>query len=83
MRDISFENIPEEARKGLSFTDEPVIGIVLMNAERDSCGNPLDPNVFYWVGKDPKSGMLGIFPSGRNQKDEFIDEQMKQNGKRN
>jgi hypothetical protein len=46
--------------KQFNWTDEPVTGIILMNAERDSVGDKIDPNAFYFVGKHKETGQLAI-----------------------
>lgn len=76
-------DVPKQARDIMSFTDEPVIGIVLMNAERDSFGNPLNPDKFYWTGKHPKTGQIAIFPSQRNQREDFMNDNLKRKGQLN
>lgn len=66
-----------------NWTNEPVIGLVLMNAERDSNGIPIDPNTYYKVGKHKQSDMLIIEATNRNMKNEFINNIWKRKGKMN
>lgn len=66
-----------------SWTDEPVIGIVLANAERDSYGNEIDPMKYYNVAKVVESGMIVIVEAGGNMRDDFINMVWKQKCKLN
>ena len=45
---MEFKNIPKEE---LNWTEEPIIGLVLVNAEKDSEGKVIDPMKYYKVGK--------------------------------
>ena len=44
---------------------EPIIGIVLLEAEHDSHGDPIDPLAFYHVAKDHETGKIIIVPSNK------------------
>lgn len=46
--------------KEFNWTDVPVTGLVLMNAEKDSLGDPIEPHAFYFVGKHKETGKLAI-----------------------
>jgi hypothetical protein len=76
-------DVPQQARDMMSFTDVPVIGLVLMNARWDSNGQPLNPNQFYWTGKHPTTGQIAIFPSKRNQEEDFMNDELKRKGQLN
>lgn len=71
---------PEE---DLNWTDQPVIGLVLMGAEKDSNGLPIDPMKYYNVAKVRFTGMLVIVATERNMKHEFMNDQLKKSGKFN
>lgn len=77
---MQFNEIPDTE---LNWTEKPVIGILLMTAEKDSDGNPIDPNVFYKVAKHIPSGMIIIVATERNQKHEFVNDVLKSQGKFN
>lgn len=77
---MQLKDIPEEE---LSWTDEPIIGLVLMNAEKDSDGKPIDPNVYYKVAKHIPTEMLIIVATERNMMHEFANEILKKRGKFN
>lgn len=50
-----------------TWTD-PVIGVVLLNAQHDSNGNPILPHLYYHVAKDPETGKIIILPSNKGEK---------------
>lgn len=75
-----FEDIPKQE---LSWTEEPVIGLVLLNAHRDSNGSPIEPYVYYDVAKHIPTGKVIIFPTERNMKHEFINNYWNKTGKFN
>lgn len=77
---MQLEDIPEEE---LRWTKQPIIGIVLKNAEKDSDGNPIDPMKYYKVAKHKPSGMLIIIATDRNMRHEFINDVFKKTGKLN
>ena len=64
-----------------NWTNDPVIGLVLMSAEHDSFGNPINPDIFYITGKHKVSGMLALFPTERNAKHEFANDILKKQNK--
>ncbi len=72
-----------ETKKEFNWTDLPVIGMVLLNAEKDSYGESIKPYSYYEVGKHKKNGMLAIIPTGRDMKGDFVNDIMKANGKFN
>lgn len=76
-------DVPKQARDMMKFTDEPVIGITILNAVWDSQAQPIDPNIFYWVGKHPETGQIAIFPSKRNQSEDFMNDVLKNKGQLN
>lgn len=65
------------------WTDEPVIGLCLLNAERDSFGELIVPYVFYEVGKHKLTGKLAILPTEKNMKTQFENAILKRQGKFN
>ena len=66
-----------------NWTDEPVIGLCLMDAEKDSNGIPINPDVFYRVGKHKVSGMLAIIATEKNSRHEFVNDVLKTQNKFN
>lgn len=46
--------------KDLTWTEKPVIGLLLMNAEFDSNANPIDPEKYYYVAKHKPTGQIAI-----------------------
>lgn len=72
--------MPEE---DLNWTDQPVIGLVIMGAEKDSNGLPIDPMKYYNVAKVRSTGMLVIVATERNMKHEFVNDQFKNSGQFN
>lgn len=77
---MQLKDIPENE---LKWTPEPVIGIVLMGAEKDSDGNPINPNLYYKVAKHIPTEMLIIVATERNMMHEFANEILKKKGKFN
>lgn len=77
---MELKDIPKEE---LIWTEKPVIGLVLVNAEKDSDGNVIDPMKYYKVGKHLPSGMLILIPTERNMKNEFCNDILKRTGKLN
>ncbi len=77
---MKFEDFPPEE---FSWTEKPVIGLCLMNAQKDSHGNPIDGMKFYEVGKHIHSGMIVIKATDRNMKHEYINDTYKKNGRFN
>jgi len=77
---MELKDIPKEE---LSWTDEPVIGLVLINAERDSNGTLIDPMKYYMVAKHKPSGMIIIVSTERNMKNEFVNDILREQNKFN
>jgi hypothetical protein len=67
---MNYEDIPKGE---LILVSEKMIGIVLMNIERDSDGNAIRAHDYYRVEKHTPSGMLIIFNTGSNFHKEFVD----------
>lgn len=76
---MELKDIPEHE---LSWTQKPIIGLVLLNAEKDSDGNPINPNLFYKVAKHKPSGMLIIVATKQNIED-FMNRILKNQNKFN
>lgn len=76
-------NLSDFPQEELEWTQEPVIGIVLMGAERDSNGDAINSMLYYKVAKHTKTGMLVILPTQRNMKHEFVNEALHKQGKFN
>lgn len=74
---MELKDIPESE---LSWTEKPVIGIVLTGAEKDSDGNPINPMLFYKVAKHLPSGMLIIVATKQNMKEDFVNDIFKKKG---
>lgn len=51
----------------ITWTKEPVIGIVLLSAQHDSQKSPIEAMRFYEVGKHKPTGMLIILPAERRE----------------
>lgn len=67
----------------LRWTQKPIIGMLLTNAEKDSDGNPINPMLFYKVAKHLPSGMLIIIATKQNMKEDFVNDIFKKTGKLN
>lgn len=77
---MELKDIPESE---LSWTEKPIIGIVLKNAENDSEGNAINPMLFYKVAKHLPSGSLIIIPTKQNMKEDFVNDIFRKTGKFN
>lgn len=77
---MELKDIPESE---LSWTAQPIIGLVLIGAEKDSDGNPINPMLFYKVAKHLPSGMLIILATKQNMKENFVNDIFKKTGKLN
>jgi hypothetical protein len=63
--------------ENFNWTDDPVTGMILTQAEKDSYGNKIDPMVYYYVGKHKVTGMLAIVPTQRRMNVEFANDILK------
>lgn len=73
---------PED--KDIEWTQEPIIGLVLVTAQVDSHMNPIDVNYYYKVGKHLPTGLLIIIPADRmDSVSEFWNGQLKNNNRLN
>ena len=66
-------------RQDFNWTEENVLGLAILikGGSIDSFGEKIDGNIFYAIGKHKKTGQVAIFPTGRNQKHEFMNDVMK------
>ncbi len=72
-------------REEFNWTEEPVIGLslLIMGGSIDSCGNPIKGDIYYTVGKHKINGKVVILPSGKNIKDQYLDQLMKSQNRYN
>ena len=85
MEDGKFK-LPEGVNKDDYNWTEPILGMVLVKfrgAVIDSYGKQIDENVFYVVGKSKNGGQNIIMPTDKNQKDDFLNDQLKDSGRLN
>jgi hypothetical protein len=74
-------NIPDDE---IQWCAEPIIGLVLVNAEIDSSFNPIDTDKYYRVGKHLPTGMLILIPvEGRSFRIEFQERMLRQQNRLN
>lgn len=73
----------EEEIQEVNWTEEPVIGILLTEAEHDSMGQPINPNQYYKIGKHAPTGKIILIPTNRNMVNEFMNDMLKKNHKFN
>lgn len=74
---MELKDIPESE---LSWTEKPIIGLILTGAEKDSEGNAINPMLFYKVAKHLPSGSLIILPTKQNMKEDFVNDIFKKTG---
>jgi len=69
----------EFKKEDFNWTDESVVGmaLIIQGGQIDSNGDILNSNVYYEVGKHKETGQVAIIPTDKNQKHDFINNQMK------
>ncbi len=77
---MNLQDIPEDE---LSWTEEPVIGLALVNAEKDSNGETIDPHKYYNVAKHLPSGKIIIIATDKNMKHDFVNNVLNRQGRFN
>lgn len=72
-------------RDDFNWTDNPVVGAALLiqGGSTDSFGNRIDGDVYYEVGKQKVTGQVVISPTDRNQKHDFANRILKEQGRLN
>lgn len=76
----NFDSIP---KKDLLLVSESMIGILLLNCQIDSNGDPVDAENYYKMYKHVPSGKLIIFPNGNNMRNEKLNLKLKVTGELN
>ena len=72
-------------REEYNWTNQAVVGmsLLIIGGSIDSFGDKINGDLFYEVGKHKESGKVAILPTKKNQRHEFINDQLKRTNKLN